>query len=180
MLETERLIFLPWREEDAEELFRYASDPRVGPPAGWPPHKSAEESRNVIRTVLSKPETYALILKETGAYIGCIALKTGDATDIAQGEREAELGYWLAPDYWGQGLMPEAVREIQRRAFRELGMETLWCAYYEGNDKSRRVQEKCGFRFHHFSENVFVPLMNEYRNGYVNRLTRAQWEKENI
>lgn len=39
MMETKRLILRPWQESDAEALFRYASDPDVGPRAGWPPHK---------------------------------------------------------------------------------------------------------------------------------------------
>ncbi|MBQ3865670.1 MAG: GNAT family N-acetyltransferase, partial [Clostridia bacterium] len=70
ILTTKRLILRPWDENDASELFRYASDPDVGPAAGWPPHKSEEESREIIRNVLSKPETYAVVLKETGLPVG--------------------------------------------------------------------------------------------------------------
>ena len=51
-LETKRLLLRPWREEDAPALFRYASDPQVGPSAGWKPHASLEESREILRTVL--------------------------------------------------------------------------------------------------------------------------------
>ena len=65
ILETNRLILRPWCESDAEYLYTYASDPEVGPPAGWPPHTSVENSREIIRTVLSKPETYAVCLKKT-------------------------------------------------------------------------------------------------------------------
>ena len=65
ILETERLILRPWREDDAEELYKYASDPDVGPPAGWSPHTSVENSREIIRTVLSAPETYAVCLRVT-------------------------------------------------------------------------------------------------------------------
>ena len=66
ILQTKRLILRPWSENDAEELYKYASDPEVGPPAGWPPHTSVENSREIIRTVLSAPETYAVCLKENG------------------------------------------------------------------------------------------------------------------
>ena len=65
-LETPRLRFRPWRDSDAEALFRYASDPEVGPRAGWPPHKSVEESLSVIRDIFSNGQTWALELKETG------------------------------------------------------------------------------------------------------------------
>ena len=48
ILETERLILRPWDESDAEDLYRYASDPAVGPIAGWPVHTSVENSREII------------------------------------------------------------------------------------------------------------------------------------
>lgn len=63
MLETERLLLRPWRESDAEDLYRYASDPKVGPIAGWPVHTSVENSREIIRDVFSAEETYAVCLK---------------------------------------------------------------------------------------------------------------------
>ena len=73
-LETERLLLRPWEEADAEALFRYAQDPAIGPIAGWPPHTSVENSREIIRDVLSAPETYAVVLKESGEPIGSVGL----------------------------------------------------------------------------------------------------------
>ena len=70
ILETERLILRPWEETDAEELYKYAKDERVGPMAGWPVHTSVDNSREIIKTVLSDPETYAVVLKETGLPVG--------------------------------------------------------------------------------------------------------------
>ena len=70
MIETKRLLFRSWRESDAEELFRLASDPDVGPRAGWPPHKSVEESLEIINTVFYSDHVWALVLKETGQLIG--------------------------------------------------------------------------------------------------------------
>ena len=52
MIETDRLILRPWLDSDAEALFRYASDPDVGPRAGWPPHKDIEESRRALRAMI--------------------------------------------------------------------------------------------------------------------------------
>ena len=65
-LETNRLILRPWKEEDAEELYLYAKDPAIGPIAGWPTHTSVENSREIIKGVLSAAETYAVVLKQTG------------------------------------------------------------------------------------------------------------------
>ena len=173
-LETERLILRPWSEEDAEECYRYAKDPRIGPAAGWPVHNGVEESRRIIRDVLSVSEIYAIVLKETGLPIGSIGLHFN--SDLAEGDDEAELGFWLGAPYWGQGIVPEAAREVLRHAFEDLMLARVWCGYYEGNDKSRRVQEKLGFRHRHTNPDAPVPLMGETRVSYVNLLTREEWQ----
>lgn len=175
--ETERLILRPWREDDAESLYKYASDPEVGPKAGWPPHTSVEDSRQIIRQVLSVPETYAVCLKESGEAVGSVGLKMGDATDMTDRADECELGYWIGRPFWGQGLIPEASRELLRHAFEELNMQAVWCGYYDGNTKSRRVQDKLGFVYHHTTEGLEVRLMNEIRTGHVMLMTKETWEK---
>ena len=180
VLETERLILRRWVEGDAEELFRYASDPDVGPPAGWPPHKNAEESRRIISTVLSIPETYAVVLKETKLPVGSVGLHTGSSTDLTDKDDECELGYWIGKPYWGRGLIPEAGRELLRHAFEDLGMSKVWCGYYDGNIKSKRVQEKLGFRYQWTSEDVDVPQMNEKRKGHVSCITKHEWRKDKM
>ena len=91
MLETKRLILRPWREDDAKDLYEYAKDPEIGPPAGWPPHTSVENSLAIIKTVLSAPETYAVCRKEDGKAIGSIGLKMGDSTDMTEREDECAI-----------------------------------------------------------------------------------------
>ena len=103
-LETERLILRRWNESDAEDLFRYASDPDVGPIAGWPAHKSIDESRNVIKNVLNGKEAYAVCLKEDGKAIGAIELKLDGHTDMTDRDDECEMGYWLGKPFWGQAM----------------------------------------------------------------------------
>lgn len=175
-LETERLILRCWNESDAEDLYKYASDPDVGPIAGWPAHQSIEESRDVIKNVLSGKEAYAVCLKEDGKAIGAIELKLNGHTDMTDRDDECEMGYWLGKPFWGQGIMPEAVKEMLRHAFEDLGMQKVWIGYYEGNAKSKRVQEKCGFKYQWRSENVDVPLMHEKRTGHVSLMTKEDWE----
>ena len=155
MIETERLILRPWREDDAEALYKYASDPDVGPPAGWPPHTSVENSRDIIRTVLSAAETYAVCLKN-GSLIGSIGLMLNGSTDMTDRDDECELGYWIGKPFWGQGMILEAARAILRHAFEDLGMRAVWCGYYEDNVKSKRVQEKLGFVYQYTSEGLEV------------------------
>lgn len=101
-METERLILRPWREADAPSLYKYAKDPAVGPIAGWPPHTSVENSREVIRDILSAPETYAVVLKETNEPVGSVGIMFGDGIHSADmQEGDAEIGYWIGVPYWG-------------------------------------------------------------------------------
>lgn len=175
MIETERLILRLWRESDAEALYKWAKDPEIGPAAGWAAHKSADESREVIKRVLSGPECYAVCLKGSDEPVGAAELMQNSA--LAKEKDECELGYWIAKPYWGRGLIPEASRALLRRAFCELGMNKVFCGYYEGNARSARVQIKLGFRPHGIRESVDLPALNEKRKGYDNLLTREEWER---
>ena len=172
-LKTERLLLRPWAEEDAEALYKLAKDPEVGLPAGWQPHSSAEHSREIIKTVFTAPEIYAVCLKD-GSIIGCVGLHRND---LAVGEDEYELGYWLGKEHWGQGIIPEACRELLRHAFADLGMQRIWCGYYEGNEKSRRVMEKLGFEHHHTTEGLAVELLDEIRTGHATLMTKERYQR---
>jgi len=176
MIETERLILRPWQEEDAEALYTYASDPDIGPPAGWPPHTGVDNSRHIIRTVLTAPQTYAVCLKD-GTPIGSVGLKLNGSTDMTHRDDECELGYWIGKPFWGQGLIPEASRALLQYAFESLGMRAVWCGYYEGNEKSKRVQEKLGFVYQYTTEGLEVSLVNEVRTGHTNLMTKERWQK---
>ena len=180
MLKTERLILRRWEDGDAESLFEYAADPDVGPIAGWPPHQTIEESRDVIKNVFNGKEAYAICLKTDDRAIGAIELKLNGHTDLTDRDDECELGYWLGKPFWGQGIMPEAVKEILRHAFEKIGMTKVWAGYYEGNLKSKRVQEKSGFRYQWKSEGVDVPLMHEKRTGHVSSMTKDQWQWDRL
>lgn len=177
ILETKRLLLRPWQENlaDAQALYQYAKDPAIGPIAGWPPHSSVENSLEIIRTVLSAPETYAVVLKSTGKPVGSVGIMRKGNGSAPMGETEAEIGYWIGVPYWGQGLIPEAARELLRRCFADLGCTAVWCGYYDGNDQSRRVQEKCGFVPHHSSGLSPSPL-GDLRIEHFTCMTREQWQ----
>ena len=176
-LTTKRLVMRPWKETDAESLYEYAKDPEVGPVAGWPPHKSIEESKSVIRDVFNGAECYAICEKGSDTAIGAIELKLNGYTDMTDRDDECELGYWLGKPFWGRGYMPEAVTEIIRHGFEDLNMNTIWCGYYDGNNKSKRVQEKTGFIYHHTRNEDPVPLLNEVRVCHINYMTKEHCQK---
>lgn len=145
-MQTERIKLRPWQESDAEVLFKYASDPEVGPRAGWAPHQSVEESLQVIRTFFKGDNTWAIELLATGEAIGCIGYLTPAESNISIGQHDAEVGYWVARPYWNQGIASEALRQVVDYCFGQKGIETLWGDYFLNNPASGRVMEKCGFR----------------------------------
>ncbi len=173
---TERLILRPWQEDDAESLYEYAKNPSVGPVAGWPVHTSVENSREIIKNILSDNETYAVCLREDNRAIGSIGLIPPAQSLTTNNENEIEVGYWIGEPFWGSGYIPEAIRALQRHAFLDLGYDAMWCGYYDGNVKSKRCQEKCGFAYHHTEENKPCELMGDVRTEHFTYLTREEWE----
>ncbi len=142
----------------------------MGAPAGWPVHESVEFSREIIRSVFSQPGVYAVTLKGEDKAIGMISLIRGAASNFGIPEDEAEISYWIGMLYWGQGLIPEAMREVIRYGFEDLKLRRLWCGYFDGNEKSKRAQEKCGFRHHHTEPLKYFPLTDDYRVEHVSCL----------
>lgn len=180
IIETERLLLRPWLEADAEALFKYASDPDIGPIAGWPPHKSIDESLEIIRTVFAARETYAVVLKSTGEPIGSCGIMFSDSLHSANMKQgEAEIGYWIGKPYWGQGLIPEAVNALLKRCFEQLMLDAVWCGYYEGNTKSKRVCEKCGFKYHHTNTDITSPL-GDKRTEHFYLMTNEDYNATSI
>ncbi|NBJ87982.1 GNAT family N-acetyltransferase [Acutalibacter sp. 1XD8-36] len=147
ILETERMRLRTWRMEDIQDMYVYAKDPDVGPWAGWKPHESLEESREIVsRWVNNTDENnikFALEEKASGRVIGSIGIEPDGKRPNIDGCRN--LGYVLGKNYWGQGLMTEAVRAAIDYAFRVLKLRLLTVNHYTINDRSRRVIEKSGF-----------------------------------
>lgn len=175
ILETERMILRPFRESDAEDLYRFAKDEEVGPIAGWPPHESVEQSLEIIKSVFMQDGVFALTLKGEDVAIGMIGLILGEKSNFPIPETEGEISYWIGVPYWGRGLMPEATREVVRYGFEDLKLTDIWSGYYDGNSKSQKAQEKCGFKYHHSEENRYNELLDVYRTEHISLLTRGEW-----
>ncbi len=146
-LETERLILRRLTMADAEEIFAYASDPEVTKYMLWDTHSSIENSREFIRFTLDRYEKdeageWGVILKEAGRLIGCIGFPW---TDIKN--RRTEIGYVLARQHWGKGIMPEAVGRVLAFAFEEMNINRMECCHLMPNEKSGRVMQKLGMTY---------------------------------
>lgn len=148
-LETNRLILRPWRETDVEDLYSYASVEDVGQMAGWKSHKTLEDSRRILHMFLGNNNVLAIEDRQSGKVIGSIGLELLENMGPEFDERIGrEVGYVLSKDYWGRGLMPEAVRAVITYCFDVLQYDFLSCGYFLWNRQSRRVNEKLGFQFY--------------------------------
>lgn len=125
--------------------------------------------------MFSSNGVFAIVPKGEKEPVGCIGLLVGQSSDLGIRSNEGEIAYWIGVPYWGQGLIPEAVTELMRYSFNELGLDALWCATFEGNEKSTRVQEKCGFKYHSTNVNKPCELMNDIRTEIIRCTTRDEW-----
>jgi RimJ/RimL family protein N-acetyltransferase len=144
--ETNRIILRPWRESDAETLYKWASNPDVGPRAGWPPHQNVEESLEIIRTVFNDVlHTWAIVLKETDEPIGAMGYGPSCECDLPAREGEPLIGYWVAKPYWNKGICTEALRLMLDHIRESTDIQSLISGHFVDNPASGRVMEKCGF-----------------------------------
>ena len=147
-IETERLLLRAWQETDVEDFYEYAKVDGVGQMAGWLPHRNIEESRTVLGLFIGGKKTFALELKENGKVIGSLGLEEREVDlPVPENTMGREIGYAIGKDYWGRGLTPEAVKAVIDYCFKELDFDWLTCGHFIRNNQSRRVVEKCGFRY---------------------------------
>lgn len=90
---------------------------------------------------MAADETYAVCLREDNVAIGSIGLTPPAQSHTKAADDEIEIGYWIGVPYWGQGLIPEAVRALQKHAFLDLGCSAIWCGYYDGNENQNAVRK---------------------------------------
>lgn len=148
-IETDRLILRSFSESDLDDFYEYASVEGVGEMAGWKHHESKEKSKEILDLFIEEDKTFALCLKQNNKVIGSLGVEKYNLEDKLtefSGFLGRELGYVLSKDYWGMGLMPEAVKAVIDYLFNQLGLDFLTCGYYLFNTQSKRVQEKCGFK----------------------------------
>ena len=173
VLTTPRLILRAWREDDLDDFHAYASVEGVGEWAGWRAHKDLDESRTILEKFISGKKTFALEL--SGRVVGSLGVeKYNEARFPAfDSKRCRSLGFILAKDQWGKGLMTEAVNEAVRWLFEQIGLDAIFCSHYLKNKRSARVQKKCGFEhlIYSYHKNAF----GDYVECSDNVLTREKY-----
>lgn len=149
IIKTEKLILRPFEQSDLYDFNEYASVEGVGEMAGWKHHETIDKTQEILDMFIKENKTFAIVLKETNKVIGSLGVeKYGmeEALTEFDGYQGRELGYVLSKDYWGRGIMPEAVSAVIDYLFNDLSLDFLTCGYYDFNSQSKKVQEKCGFK----------------------------------
>ena len=167
-LYTDRLILRPWAPDDLDDFHAYASVDGVGQMAGWNPHRNRDESRQILEKFMEHGNVLAIEHREDRRVIGSLGMHKPPFESLPPEQnpyphlRTCEIGYVLAKPYWGQGLMPEAVRRVQSYLFEEMAADLVFVSHYDFNNQSRRVIEKCGFTFLYESEHYARQLDETY------------------
>lgn len=174
ILETERLILRPWTKDDAQDVFAYAKNPNVGPHGGWKPHENIEESMKIIDSLfIGQYHSFAIEWKETKKVIGFV----GFEADSKRPEVNClELGYALSEEYWGLGIMTEAVKVAIGYAFSELKVDFVSVYRNPHNKRSGRVIEKCGFIYEGTLRNANKIYDGTIRDIACFSLTKKEYE----
>ena len=149
LLETERLILRPFKQSDLRDFNEYASVPGVGEMAGWKHHETIEKTQEILDMFIKEDKTFAIVFKKNNKVIGSLGVEKyglDDKLTEFNSYYGREIGYVLSKDYWGKGIMPEAVGAVIKYLFNDLNLDFLTCGYYDFNNQSKRVQEKCGFK----------------------------------
>lgn len=180
-LETERLILRNYMLSDLDDYYEYVSMQDVGPRCGWPAYTEKEKAKERLELEITKPLQFAIELKENHKVIGSVELTE------AKGERypdcdmtnSKEIGFLLSKDYWGCGIMPEAVKAVLKYAFEELGVEKIYISHAEKNTQSGRVQEKLGFKIIGKVKNYRKWIDGEMTDSIMRCMTKGEWAELN-
>ena len=143
-LETERLILRKMVLNDAEAVFAYASNSEVSRYTLWETHRSIEDSRAFLEFATQKYENggepdWDIVYRGNGCLVGACGLVNWEAEHA-----RAEVGFVLSREYWGRGLMSEAVRAILRFGFERMNLNRIEARCIAENAASARVMEKAG------------------------------------
>ncbi|MCR3906912.1 MAG: GNAT family N-acetyltransferase [Tenericutes bacterium] len=144
---TKRLILRDLNMNDLVPFYTYAKKPNIGPIAGWKPHESLEESRKILKMMISENEVWGIELKSTNQLIGTIGIHVRNFDNAINNVKE--VGYVLDDTYWGQGLMVEAVSAVLDYCFINQELDAVLCGHAKNNSQSKRVIEKTNFKYTH-------------------------------
>lgn len=162
ILESKRLLIRGWKITDLDDFYEYAKVPGVGEMAGWTHHQSKEESMMILKMFIDGKHTFAVISKDDNKVIGSIGIE--ESSVAIENKEGKSIGCVLNKNYWGKGIMVEALTEVINYLFTTLKLDYLIYSYFVWNKQSKRVMEKLGFEF--LRVGYFKSTVLDNRNSY--------------
>lgn len=175
VLKTDRLILREWKESDVQDFFEYCSVDGVGQMAGWQPHENIEKSKEILDRFIKEKKTFCI--EFNGKAIGSVGIEKYNEREFGEyaSLKGREIGFVLSKDYWGRGIMPEAVKAVLAYCFETLGCDFVACGHFEWNGQSKRVQQKCGFRYVKTID--YTTRMGTHEKSVANILFKDEFER---
>jgi len=175
-LETERLKLIQVNEMHTKSYFDILSKDEVTKYYGMDPLKSMEDALKLIKTLKITYESkrgirWAMVLKDTGEFVGTVGLN-----NLSLWSKRAEIGYELHPAHWKKGITTEAVKEVLRYSFEELGLFRIGAVTFPQNEASTKLLQKLGF----VKEGLLRGYLyqgNQSHDACIFSLLRTEWEK---
>lgn len=146
-LQTERLLLRRMLVSDADDMYAYAKRADVTKYLTWYPHPNREYTVEYLQYLASRYRIgdfydWGVTLRESGRFVGTCGFTSFDFP-----HNSAQVGYVLNPEYWGQGIIAEALAAVIRFGFHDLDLHRIEAMYIDGNTRSRRVMEKVGMTY---------------------------------
>lgn len=173
VIKTDRLVLRAFNDNDLEHLYSYAKTPGLGEMAGWPHHRSIEDSKEVLERF--KKNKDVLAIEKDGKVIGSLGLHPVDDEFYKEFEdkKGKEIGFVLSEDFHRQKIMTEAVKALMKYAFEDLGLDYISAGYFRGNFKSRWFQQKLGFSY--YGSHVVKVAMGNFEPTHQTIFTKEDY-----
>ena len=174
-IKTRRLTLRPFCQDDLDDFYEYAKVDGVGQMAGWLPHKSLEESKDILDIFIAGKNQFALVYNNK--VVGSIGIEKYNEKELDEFSslKGREVGYVLSKDYWGQGLMSEAIKGVVKYLFEEVKLDFIAGSFFKRNIRSKRVQEKNGFKF--YKDIIYETRYGTKEDSVYMILTKEEYEK---
>lgn len=174
-IKTERLTLRPFCQNDLYDFYEYAKVDGVGQMCGWLPHKNLEESKDILDIFIAGKNQFALVYNNK--VVGSIGIEKYNEKELDEFSslKGREVGYVLSKDYWGQGLMSEAIKGVVKYLFEEVKLDFIAGCFFKRNIRSKRVQEKNGFKF--YKDIIYETRYGTKEDSVYMILTKEDYEK---
>lgn len=174
-IQTRRLTLRPFAETDLEAFFACCQNPNLGNNAGWKPHETITESREILQQVFMGQENiWAIIRQEDCRLIGSVGIIPDPKRE---NPRALMLGYWLDENFWGMGYMTEAVSAVLAYGFGQLQPDIITASCYPHNRRSQRILEKSGFEYEGTLHQAEVIYNGQVMDHLCYYLKKDKWDQ---